>query len=87
MQGLEVVAPGPHTTIQDQGRIGYQDVGVPRSGPLDRVSLALANALVGNPAAAVILTIRSCEAASIMPSFVARCDAAHIPSATHSPCE
>jgi len=55
MQALEVVVPGPHTTIQDQGRIGYQDVGVPRSGPLDRVSLALANALVGNPAAAPCL--------------------------------
>jgi biotin-dependent carboxylase-like uncharacterized protein len=47
--GLEVVVPGPLTTIQDLGRIGYQDVGVPRSGPLDRASLTLANALVGNP--------------------------------------
>jgi allophanate hydrolase len=46
---LEVIAPGPYTTIQDSGRVGFQDVGVPRSGPLDRVSLALANALVGNP--------------------------------------
>jgi len=45
---LRVVAPGAHTTIQDRGRIGFQDVGVPNSGPLDRVSLRLANALVGN---------------------------------------
>ncbi len=50
MNALEVIAPGPHTTVQDLGRIGFQDVGVPRSGPLDRISLALANALVGNPA-------------------------------------
>ena len=49
MQALEVIAPGLHTTIQDLGRFGYQDVGVPASGPLDRVSLRLANALVGNP--------------------------------------
>ena len=49
MQALEVIAPGLHTTVQDRGRIGYQDVGVPASGPLDRVSLRLANALVGNP--------------------------------------
>jgi allophanate hydrolase len=49
MGALEVIAPGLHTTIQDRGRIGYQDVGVPTSGPLDRVSLRLANALVGNP--------------------------------------
>jgi allophanate hydrolase len=48
MQALEVVAPGPHTTVQDLGRIGFQDVGVPASGALDRVSLRLANALVGN---------------------------------------
>jgi allophanate hydrolase len=48
MQALEVVAPGPHTTVQDLGRIGFQDVGVPRSGALDRVGLRLANALVGN---------------------------------------
>ena len=50
MPALEVVAPGPHTTVQDLGRRGFQDVGVPASGPLDRVSLRLANALVGNPA-------------------------------------
>jgi len=49
MPALEVIAPGLHTTVQDQGRIGYQDIGVPASGPLDRVSLNLANALVGNP--------------------------------------
>jgi biotin-dependent carboxylase-like uncharacterized protein len=52
---LEVVAPGLHTTVQDRGRFGFQDVGVPTSGPLDRVSLRLANALVGNPAGAAAL--------------------------------
>lgn len=45
---LEVVVPGIHTTVQDHGRFGYQDVGVPPSGPLDHISLRLANALVGN---------------------------------------
>ena len=49
MQALEVIASGLHTTVQDRGRIGYQDIGVPASGPLDRISLHLANALVGNP--------------------------------------
>ena len=49
MQALEVIVPGPHTTVQDSGRIGYQDIGVPVSGPLDRISFRLANALVGNP--------------------------------------
>jgi biotin-dependent carboxylase-like uncharacterized protein len=46
---LEVVVAGLHTTVQDLGRIGFQDVGLPASGPLDRISLRLANALVGNP--------------------------------------
>ncbi len=46
---LEVIGPGPHTTVQDLGRFGFQDVGVPPAGPLDRISLTLANALVGNP--------------------------------------
>ena len=49
MQALEVLVPGLHTTVQDCGRRGYQDVGLPTSGPLDRISLCLANALVGNP--------------------------------------
>jgi biotin-dependent carboxylase-like uncharacterized protein len=49
--GLKVLAPGFHTTVQDLGRIGYQDIGVPVSGALDEVSLRIANALVGNPAA------------------------------------
>jgi biotin-dependent carboxylase-like uncharacterized protein len=46
--GLKVIAPGPHTTIQDFGRVGYRDIGVPVSGALDGIALALANALVGN---------------------------------------
>jgi allophanate hydrolase len=48
MQALEVIEPGLSTTIQDFGRIGFRDVGVPASGPLDRISFRLANAVVGN---------------------------------------
>ena len=55
MPALEVIAPGLHTTIQDSGRIGFQDVGVPASGPLDRISFRLANTLVGNPPGAPAL--------------------------------
>ena len=46
---LEIIAPGLHTTVQDFGRSGYQDIGLPASGPLDCVSFRMANALVGNP--------------------------------------
>jgi biotin-dependent carboxylase-like uncharacterized protein len=55
MPALEVIAPGPHTTVQDLGRTGFQAIGVPTSGALDRVSLRLANALVGNAPGAPVL--------------------------------
>ncbi|MEO5882706.1 MAG: biotin-dependent carboxyltransferase family protein [Caldimonas sp.] len=45
---LEVIDPGIQTTVQDLGRTGFQNVGVPVSGPLDRIGLCVANALVGN---------------------------------------
>ena len=48
---IEVVRPGPLTTVQDLGRPGYAHLGVPLSGAADRVSLCLANRLVGNPEA------------------------------------
>lgn len=46
---LEVIAPGPLTTIQDLGRPGWAHLGISRSGAADRASLRLANRLVGNP--------------------------------------
>lgn len=43
------------TTIQDAGRWGVQDRGVPVSGPMDWRSFHLANALVGNSRGAAAL--------------------------------
>lgn len=48
MTDLVVIAPGPLTTVQDLGRPGYGDLGVPLSGAADRRALRLANRLVGN---------------------------------------
>jgi biotin-dependent carboxylase-like uncharacterized protein len=45
---ISVVKPGLSTTVQDAGRVGYYDVGIPPSGALDQFSLAAANLLVGN---------------------------------------
>ncbi len=45
---LKVLRGGLCTSIQDRGRPGYQAVGVPVSGALDWMSLAIANRLVGN---------------------------------------
>jgi allophanate hydrolase len=55
MPAIEVIDPGLHTTVQDLGRSGYRNVGVPMSGALDQVSLRLANALVNNPAGTPVL--------------------------------
>jgi antagonist of KipI len=45
---LEIVSPGPLTTIQDLGRFGFGRYGVPPSGALDAFSLRVGNLLVGN---------------------------------------
>jgi len=50
MSALKVVRAGLFDTVQDLGRIGYMALGMPTAGAMDRVGLALANALVGNPA-------------------------------------
>ncbi len=54
---LEVVRPGPHTTVQDAGRPGQAALGVGRSGACDRRAYALANRLVGNPAGEAVLEV------------------------------
>jgi len=45
---IEVIKPGALTTVQDLGRPGFAELGIPRSGAADRGSLTLANRLVGN---------------------------------------
>jgi len=45
---FEVLEPGILTTIQDLGRYGYSELGVPPSGALDPFSLKVGNLLVGN---------------------------------------
>jgi urea carboxylase len=47
---IDVQEGGALTTVQDwPGRLGYWQVGVPPSGPMDEVSLREANLAVGNP--------------------------------------
>ena len=54
---LRVVAPGPLATVQDRGRVGYRDRGVPQSGPFDAWSAAVANALAGNPPGVAVVEL------------------------------
>jgi len=68
---LEILAPGPLTTVQDCGRFGFGRFGVPRSGAADNFSLRIGNLLVGNPEneAALEITV-------VGPKIVALADAA-----------
>ncbi len=52
---FKVLEPGPLATVQDLGRYGYQQFGVPVSGGLDRFALRTANLLVGNPEGAAVI--------------------------------
>ena len=45
---IYVTSPGMYTTIQDEGRVGFQQYGMPVAGPMDSESYLLGQALVGN---------------------------------------
>lgn len=45
---IKVIHPGFFTTIQDMGRFGYRDKGVPVCGCMDNYSAAMANSLLEN---------------------------------------
>ncbi len=45
---IRIINGGMLTTVQDNGRIGYQQFGVPVSGAMDQQAAAIANILVGN---------------------------------------
>ncbi|HLV48105.1 MAG TPA: biotin-dependent carboxyltransferase family protein [Aliidiomarina sp.] len=57
MTGLLVIKPGIHATIQDQGRFGYQHLGVTPGGPGDAMSANWANRLLDNLPTCSVLEI------------------------------
>ncbi len=48
MAKINIINPGLFSTIQDMGRTGFQEFGMPVSGAMDRYSMMLANYLAGN---------------------------------------
>jgi biotin-dependent carboxylase-like uncharacterized protein len=52
---FEILEPGLSTTVQDRGRLGYYNVGIPQGGSMDQVSAEMANALAGNSAEDAVL--------------------------------
>jgi biotin-dependent carboxylase-like uncharacterized protein len=57
MDAISVLTPGAYTTVQDKGRYGYQQMGIPVSGVLDAFAFRAANMLVGNPDYSAVLEI------------------------------
>ena len=54
---IKVIKSGFFTSIQDQGRFGYRQYGVPISGAMDKYSCDFANAILGNTKDAAVLEI------------------------------
>jgi antagonist of KipI len=54
---FQVKKPGLLTTIQDEGRIGYQQYGIVAAGAMDPFSMNISNLLVGNPKNEAVLEI------------------------------
>lgn len=52
---IKVLMPGLQTTVQDKGRFGYYEVGMPPAGAFDQRSYTIANMLVGNDLNAAVL--------------------------------
>lgn len=52
---ITIVKSAPYLAVQDLGRRGYRDVGVPASGAMDPVGLAAANVTAGNSLGAAAL--------------------------------
>lgn len=57
MRALRIIEPGPLATVQDAGRFGFRDRGVPVCGAMDRQALRLGNLLAGNPFDAALIEI------------------------------
>jgi len=73
MEVFEVIQPGPLTTVQDPGRIGYQQFGVPVSGALDNYAFRISNLLVGNDerAASLEITLFGCQLCVLHDTMIA----------------
>ncbi len=54
---IKVLEPGLYTSIQDNGRFEYRNMGVPVSGCMDEISAGLANKLLNNSKNAPLIEI------------------------------
>ena len=54
---IEIIRPGILSTLQDGGRLGFRDSGMPVSGVMDSFAAGVANMLVGNEDNATVLEL------------------------------
>ncbi|MEC3907809.1 biotin-dependent carboxyltransferase family protein [Tamlana sp. 2201CG12-4] len=54
---IKVLHSGFYSTIQDLGRNGYQEYGVPYSGAMDQYAASMANALLGNTLDSAVIEV------------------------------
>ena len=54
---IKILTPGLFSTIQDKGRIGYQNQGFSTAGALDIYAYRLAQTLINNEGPAIEVTI------------------------------
>lgn len=52
---VKVLKPGLYSSVQDLGRMGYQEFGVPYSGAMDQYAVKIANMLLGNHESAAVI--------------------------------
>lgn len=79
---INVLHPGFFSSIQDLGRIGYQHLGVPISGAMDKHSAQMANAILGNEDSCAVM-----EITMLGPKLEFTCDSVIvIAGANLSPC-
>ena len=52
---IKIIKKGLSDRIVDQGRFGFQDIGIQPSGPMDFLSAQLANVILGNEAFTFVL--------------------------------
>ncbi len=57
MATIEIISVGVGLSIQDRGRSGWRQFGVPSGGAMDRYSAGAANRLLGNRADAPVLEV------------------------------
>lgn len=74
---ITTIHQGAFTTIQDEGRFGYQAYGMPNAGAMDMYACRAANLLVGNDASAAVIEMTTVGASFKFDEeqFVAVCGA------------